>query len=146
LFYRHNPSGTIGKITLGRIHASVFVFHLISECTAVACGGTVSAAPEFCDPALPENGWDFLMAKLIPASERITRARRLIQQARDLPVPETGLGKSDFSYIASVKDLMRKARDLIKFIPQTAGVSVEMKEEVKKVYEEIEQATHEILF
>lgn len=86
------------------------------------------------------------MAKLIPAAERIMRARTLIQKARDLPVPSTGLGRSDFSYIAGVKDLMRQAKDLIKFIPLTAGVSVEMKEEVKKVYEEIEQATREILF
>jgi hypothetical protein len=86
------------------------------------------------------------MAKLIPASERITRARKLIQQARDLEIPSTGLGKSDFTYIASVKDLMRKAKDLIKFIPQTAGVSAEMKEEVKKVYAEIEQATRDILY
>lgn len=85
------------------------------------------------------------MAKLIPAAERITRARKLIRQARDLPVPTTGLGKSDFSYIANVKDLMRQAKDLIKFIPQTAGVSGEMRDEVKKVYEEIEQATGEIL-
>lgn len=86
------------------------------------------------------------MAKLIPAAERITRARTLIRKARDLPVPSTGLGRSDFSYIAGVRDLMRQAKDLIKFIPQTAGVSAEMKEEVKKVYEEIEQATREILF
>ncbi|RIK29346.1 MAG: hypothetical protein DCC56_13410 [Anaerolineae bacterium] len=85
------------------------------------------------------------MPKLIPATERIIRARKLIQQARELPAPSTGLGKSDFSYIANVKDLMRQAKDLIKFIPQTAGVSAEMKAEVKKVYEEIEQATIEIL-
>ena len=86
------------------------------------------------------------MAKLIPAAERLTRARDLIQQARDLPVPQMGLGKSDFSYIAQVKDLLRQARDLVKFIPQTAGVSAEMKDEVKKVYEEIEQAGREVLF
>jgi hypothetical protein len=86
------------------------------------------------------------MAKLIPAAERIQRARKLIQQARDLPVPTGGLGKSDFSYIASVKDLLRQARDLVKFIPQTAGVSAELKAEVKKIYEEIEQATREILY
>ena len=73
----------------------------------------------------------FLMPKLIPATERLARARKLIQQARALPVPSTGLGKSDFTYIANVKDLMRQAKDMIKFIPQTAGVSVEMKEEVK---------------
>lgn len=86
------------------------------------------------------------MAKLIPADERIRRARKLIQQARDLPVPTTGLGKSDFSYIANVKDILRQARDMVKFIPQTAGVSVEMKEEVKKIYEEIEQANRGILY
>lgn len=86
------------------------------------------------------------MPKMIPATERIARARRLIQQARDLPVPQGGLGKSDFSYIAQVKDLLRQARDLVKFIPQTAGVSLEMKEEVKKVYEEIEQANRDILY
>ena len=86
------------------------------------------------------------MAKLIPAAERVTRARDLIQQARDLPVPQTGLGKSDFSYMAQVKDLLRQARDLVKFIPQTAGVSAEMKAEVKKIYDEIEQATREILY
>jgi hypothetical protein len=86
------------------------------------------------------------MAKLIPASERLIRAWKLIQQARDLPVPQTGLGKSDFSYIANVKDLLRQARDMVKFIPQTAGVSAEMKAEVKRVYEEAEQADREILY
>jgi hypothetical protein len=86
------------------------------------------------------------MAKLIPAAERIIRARKLIQQARDLPVPTTGLGKSDFSYIANVKDILRQAKDMVKFIPQTAGVSTEMKEEVKKVYQEIEQSEQEILY
>jgi hypothetical protein len=86
------------------------------------------------------------MSKLIPAAERVIRARKLIQQARDLPVPQTGLGKSDFSYIAQIKDILRQARDMVKFIPQTAGVSAEMKEEVKKIYEEIEQADKEILY
>ena len=86
------------------------------------------------------------MAKLIPAAERIIRARKLIQQAREYPVPEGGLGKSDFSYIAQVKDLLRQARDMVKFIPQTAGVSSEMKAEVKKIFEEAEQANQEILY
>jgi hypothetical protein len=86
------------------------------------------------------------MPKLIPAAERIVRARKLIQAARDLPVPQGGLGKSDFSYIAQVKDFLRQARDMVKFIPQTAGVSEEMKEEVRKIYSEIEQADKEILY
>lgn len=86
------------------------------------------------------------MPKLIPATERLTRARNLIQKARDLPIPQTGLGKSELSYLAGVKDLLRQARDLVKFIPQTAGVSAEMKAEVKKIYDEIEQATRELLY
>ena len=85
------------------------------------------------------------MAKMIPAAERVVRARKFIQQARDFPVPPE-LGKNDLSYIAGVKDLLRQARDMVKFIPQTAGVSVEMKDEVKKIYEEIEQANREILY
>ena len=84
------------------------------------------------------------MAKLIPAAERIIRARALIQKARELPVPPES-GRNDFSYIANVKDLLRQARDMVKFIPQAAGVSVEMKEEVKRIYQEAEQADREIL-
>ncbi len=85
------------------------------------------------------------MAKMIPAAERVIRARALIQQARELPVPPE-LGKNDLSYIAGVKDLLRQARDMVKFIPQTAGVSAEMKEEVKEIYEQIEKANREILY
>lgn len=85
------------------------------------------------------------MAKLISAAERIERARMLIQQARDLPVPEGGLGKSDLSYVAGVKDLLRQARDMVKFIPMRAGVSAEMKAEVQRVLEEADRANGEIL-
>ncbi|HEY9152328.1 MAG TPA: hypothetical protein VIN60_05530 [Anaerolineales bacterium] len=84
------------------------------------------------------------MSKLIPAAERIVRARALIQQARDLPVPEEG-GRGDFSYIAQVKDLLRQARDLIKFIPMQPSATDEMKEDVKKIYQEADQANEEIL-
>ncbi len=84
------------------------------------------------------------MSRLIPSAERILRARALIQQARDLPVPVEG-GRGDFSYIAHVKDLLRQSRDLIKFILLTPSATPEMKEEVKKIYREVEQAGQEIL-
>ena len=84
------------------------------------------------------------MSKLIPAAERIERARKLIQKARAVPVPE-GLGKHDLSYVAQVKDLLRQARDMVKFIPMRAGVSEEMKAEVQKIYDEVGQANEEIL-
>jgi len=84
------------------------------------------------------------MPRLIPNAERIVKARELIQKARDLPVPAEG-GRGNFSYIAQVKDLFRQARDLVKFIPQQPSASEELKEEVKKIYQEIEQADQEIL-
>jgi len=85
------------------------------------------------------------MAKLIPAAERIVRARKLIQQARDLPVPEE-MGRKDFSYIANVKDLLRQAKDMVKFISMTPTATMEMKADVKRIYEEMEEAERKILY
>ena len=84
------------------------------------------------------------MARLIPAAERIRRARDLIQQARDLPVPAEG-GRGDFSYIANVKDLLRQARDLVKFIPKSPSATDETKAEVASIFEETEQAEQKLL-
>lgn len=84
------------------------------------------------------------MSRLIPAAERITKARALIQKARDLPVPEE-LGRSNFAYIAKVKEILQQARDLVKFIPYTPTASSEMKEEVQRIFEEADQASREIL-
>jgi hypothetical protein len=85
------------------------------------------------------------MAKLIPAAERILRARDLIQKARDFPVPADEGGRHNFSYIARVKDLLQQARDLVKFIPQSVTATAEMKEDVRQIYLEAEQADREIL-
>ncbi len=84
------------------------------------------------------------MTRFIPAAERIVRARARIQEARTLPVPDEG-GRNDFSYIARVKALLQEARDLVKFIPMTPSATTEMKDEVKKIYQEAEQADREIL-
>lgn len=84
------------------------------------------------------------MAKLIPAAERIIRARALIQQARDLPVPAEN-GRNNFSYIAQIKALLQDARDLVKFIRLTPSATAEIKEEVNKIYQEADQADKEIL-
>ncbi len=84
------------------------------------------------------------MARLIPAAERIRRAKDLIRQARELPVPAEG-GRGDFSYIASVKDLMRQARDLVKFIPKSPSATDEMKADVASIYVESERVEHELL-
>lgn len=84
------------------------------------------------------------MPRLIPAAERIKRARLLIQKARNHPLPADG-NKFDLTYIAEVKDILRQARDLIKFIPDTPSATSEMKEEVKNIFEEIDTANREIL-
>lgn len=84
------------------------------------------------------------MPRLIPASERIKLARTLIQKARNYPLPADG-NKYDLTYIAQVKDILRQARDLVKFIPDTPSATGEMKEEVRKIFAEIEQANREIL-
>jgi hypothetical protein len=84
------------------------------------------------------------MSRLIPALERIQRARHLIQQARDFPVPTDG-GKYNFSYIARVKALLQDARDLVKFIPKTPSATPDMKQEVSRIFEEADRANQEIL-
>jgi len=84
------------------------------------------------------------MSRLIPAVERLRRARLLIQKARDLPVPVEG-GKYDFSYIARVKALLQDARDLVKFIPKTPSATAEIKEQVSQILREADRANQEIL-
>ena len=81
---------------------------------------------------------------MIPAAERLVRARKLIQQARDLPVPPE-LGRSDLSYIAQVKSLLQQARDLVKFIPDTPSATPEIKDEARKIIQEADQANKDIL-
>ena len=84
------------------------------------------------------------MSRLIPAVERIQRARELIQQARDFPLPTEG-GKYNFSYIAGVKALLQDARDLVKFIPKTPSATAEMKAQVSEIFQEADRANQEIL-
>lgn len=84
------------------------------------------------------------MPKYLTSMEKIARARVLIKKAHEVPIPAEG-GKANFAYIAQVKDLLRQARDLIKFIPNTPTATPEMKAEVNKIFEEAEQANQEIL-
>jgi hypothetical protein len=84
------------------------------------------------------------MSRLIPAVERVRRARLLIQKARDLPIPTEG-GKYNFSYVAQVKALLQDARDLIKYIPKTPSATMELKEQVSEILQEADRANQEIL-
>jgi hypothetical protein len=98
--------------------------------------------PEGCKKLVGFNNGDF-MPRLILSSERIIRARALIQQARDLPVPAV-TGRYDFTYITQVKALFQQARDLVKFIPDTPSATIEIKNEVSKIFQEIDQAKKEL--
>ncbi len=84
------------------------------------------------------------MPKLITMAERIAKAHKLIQEARDYPVPSDG-GRGDFSYVAQVKDLLRQAREMVQFIPSQPSATDEIKAEVKAIYEDIEKTNKEIL-
>ncbi|MEI6289146.1 MAG: hypothetical protein WCP19_01820 [Chloroflexota bacterium] len=84
------------------------------------------------------------MAKLIPAADRLILARELILKAREYPVPEEG-GRYDFSYVAHVKDLVRQAKDMVKYLPQSAGASKTIKDDAVRILREAEQAEEEIL-
>ncbi len=84
------------------------------------------------------------MSKIIPTAERILKARALIQKARDLPVPPD-TGWMDFTYAANVKDILRQARDLVKFIQFMPNASPEVKQEVNNLIEEISRTEKEIL-
>ena len=84
------------------------------------------------------------MAKPITTEDRLLRARALIQKARDIPAP-TDAGWDWLSYTAQVKDTLRQAKDLLKFLPMTAGVSATQKTEVQVILQEIVDAEKSIL-
>jgi len=84
------------------------------------------------------------MAKPITTEDRLLRARALIQKACDIPAPADA-GWDWLSYSAQVKDTLRQAKDLLKFLPMTAGVSASQKAEVQVVLKEIVDAEKAIL-
>jgi hypothetical protein len=85
------------------------------------------------------------MARNLTIAEKIAKARKLIQQAREVPVPP-GAGKYDLNYIAQVKDLLRQARDLVKLIPRQPIATPEIKAEVQAVLDEADQANRDIFY
>ena len=84
------------------------------------------------------------MSRLITSAERIEKAQQLIEKARAMERPAEGPWK-DFTYTAQIKDLMRLARELRKFIPYTSGVPAETKEQAKELQKEIDKAEMELL-
>jgi hypothetical protein len=84
------------------------------------------------------------MSKVLTTEERFAKARALMQKAREIP-PSADGGWDSLSYAASVKDTLRQAHDLLKFLPQTAGVSSDQKTEAKALMQEIVDTEKSIL-
>lgn len=84
------------------------------------------------------------MARLITSEQRIVKARKLIQQAREIPLPED-MGWANFTYVAQVRDTLRQAYEMIKFIPKMPGAKEEHKAEALAIMDEVKQAEIEIL-
>jgi len=84
------------------------------------------------------------MSRLITSEQRIVKARKLIQQAREIPLPDD-MGWANFTYVAQVRDTLRKAYEMIKFIPKMPGASQEHKAEALTIMDEVKQAEVEIL-
>jgi hypothetical protein len=84
------------------------------------------------------------MPKQLTSIEKIARARKLIQQARDVPIPE-GSTRFDIAYIGQVKTLLQQARDLVKFIPYQPTATPELKTDVEQIFKDADQANKDIL-
>lgn len=84
------------------------------------------------------------MAKPMTPEMRIQKARQIIEEARNIPVPES-VGWERFSYTAQVKDTLRKAFELVKLISYSPSASAEIKADAKAVIEEASAAEVEIL-
>ncbi|GAP08547.1 MAG TPA: hypothetical protein DEQ80_08160 [Anaerolinea thermolimosa] len=82
--------------------------------------------------------------KTLTMAERIQQARQLIQQARELPIPEE-LGRLDVYYIARIRQLTQQAKDLVKFIPYTPSATPEIKKEVENLLKEADATARELL-
>jgi hypothetical protein len=84
------------------------------------------------------------MSRLITNDERLKKAVDLIRQARELPTDSRAMFM-DIGYVAQVKDLLRQARDLVKFIPFSAGADIETKLVSKEILQQIERTEKELL-
>jgi hypothetical protein len=84
------------------------------------------------------------LPKTLTTQQRMEKARLLIRKSRELPIPPA-LGYRDLAFVAQIKDILRQARDLIKFIQYSPSLTSEIQKEVQEVMDEISQTEKEIL-
>jgi hypothetical protein len=75
------------------------------------------------------------MAKPMTPEMRIRKARQIIEEAQNIPAPDS-VGWERFSYIAQVKDTLRKTFELIKLIGYSPSASAKIKADAKAVIDE----------
>ena len=84
------------------------------------------------------------MPKPLTSRQRLDQAKAFIQKAREVPEPP-GLGYRDLAFVAQVKDLLRQARDLVKFLQYSPSLTEDLKLEVKIFIENLPFIEKEIL-
>ena len=84
------------------------------------------------------------MSKSLTPTQRIATARQFIQQAREIPVPESA-GWDYFSYTAQVKDTLKKAFELVKLIQYSPSTPPEVKAEARALIDSLPVVEKEIL-
>lgn len=84
------------------------------------------------------------MPKPLTTRQRLDQAKEFIRKAYEVPEPP-GLGHRDLSFVAQVKDLLRQARDLVKFLQYSPSLNGEMRAEYISILDEIAQADKDIL-
>lgn len=84
------------------------------------------------------------MSKTLTPTARITKARQFIQQAREIPIPESA-GWDYFSYTAQVKDALKKAFELVKLIQYSPSTPPEVKAEARALIDSLPAIEKEIL-
>ena len=84
------------------------------------------------------------MAKPMTPEKRVSKARELIEKAREIPAPGS-VGWEYFSYTAQVKDTLKQAFELVKLINHSPSTPDVVKADARSVIEEISSAEKEIL-
>jgi hypothetical protein len=84
------------------------------------------------------------MTKLITTEERIRKAREFMQKAQQEPVISQG-PFLDLGYVARVKDFIRQARDLVKYVQFQPSVDADTKHSVLELMQEMERLEKELL-
>ena len=85
-----------------------------------------------------------IMSKAQTPEQRIRNARKLIEEAREIPRPSS-VGWEFFSYTAQVKDKIKKAFELVKLIQHSPSTDPKIKREAKELIDSLPVIEKEIL-